>query len=102
MWNRIILAFVGGSIITVGIFLGMSQIAELFSRRDPTKYFQIDFIPPPSGRRLPNLPLPQSQPSRANVDVLRTDEAEIEAAPSFAPEEPARLGPRLRLEDTDN
>ncbi len=99
MLNRLFLAFVGGSLITIGMFLGMSEIVEMFNQRDPTRYFQVDFIQGPGGRRLPNLPLPESQPSRATLDRLTTDDPDIEAAPSFTPSEALPSGPRLQLDE---
>lgn len=101
MWNRLVIAIVGASIITVGMFLGMSRIVAIFRQRDPTQYFQIrDFIPAPKGRRLPNLNLPESQPARAKTDSLKPGETAIEAEPSFSPEQSPRTGPRLRLDES--
>lgn len=66
------------------MFLGMSEVVELFERRDPTRYFEIvDFIPASKERRLPNLVLPEAQPARAVVDQPASERALVDAVPDF-------------------
>jgi hypothetical protein len=85
MFYRLFCAFIGASVITITMFLGMSEIVELFEQRDPARYFQIvDFIPSSGARRRPDLVLPESQPSRPRVDQEPGGRAVIEAEPSFS------------------
>ncbi len=65
---RILIASIGGAIITVSILLGMSEIAAKFRERDPTQYFRIvDFIPAPDGWRRPEFRDPTLPPERAQL-----------------------------------
>ena len=65
---RIVIASIGGAIITVSILLGMSGIAEKFRERDPTRYFRIvEFIPAPDGWRRPEFRDPTLPPERAQL-----------------------------------
>jgi len=81
--------------ITIALFLGMSEVVDTFGQRDPTRYFQIvDFIPSSKERRLPTLVLPESQPDRATVDQPATERAVIDATPNFTDRDSAPIGPR--------
>ena len=65
---RILIASIGGAIITVSILFGMSEIAAKFRERDPTRYFRIvDFIPAPDGWRRPEFRDPTLPPERAQL-----------------------------------
>lgn len=65
---RLLIACIGGAIITLSILLGMSGIAEKFRERDPTRYFRIvDFIPAPDGWQRPEFTDPTLPPERAQL-----------------------------------
>ena len=65
---RLLIASIGGAIITLSILLGMSGIAEKFRERDPTRYFRIvDFIPAPDGWQRPEFRDPTLPPERAQL-----------------------------------
>lgn len=83
---RILIASVGGAIITVSILFGMSEIAAKFRERDPTRYFRIvDFIPAPDGWQRPEFRDPTLPPERAQLPyedegaavAVETPEADI-------------------------
>lgn len=66
--TRILIASIGGAIITVSILFGMSEIAAKFRERDPTRYFRIvDFIPAPDGWQRPEFRDPTLPPERAQL-----------------------------------
>ena len=65
---RLVIASIGGAVITISILLGMSEIAVKFRERDPTRYFRIvDFIPAPDGWRRPEFRDPTLPPERAQL-----------------------------------
>lgn len=79
---RILIASIGGAIITVSILYGMSGIAAKFRERDPTRYFSIvDFIPAPDGWRRPEFRDPTLPPERAQLPYEGEDAAIAVEAP---------------------
>ncbi len=65
---RLVIASIGGAIITISILLAMSEIAAKFRERDPTRYFRIvDFIPAPDGWQRPEFRDPTLPPERAQL-----------------------------------
>ena len=69
---RILTALAGATVITVSIFLVMAQVAKSFGKRDPTRYFSVDFISGSDERRKPQLPrLPKLPPERARLEYER-------------------------------
>jgi hypothetical protein len=65
---RLLFAVIGAAAITIGMLLGMNEIAKKFRERDPTRYFSVtDFIPA-EGIRKPRLaPTPEAQPERPSA-----------------------------------
>lgn len=80
---RLIIASIGGAIITLSILLGMSGIAEKFRERDPTRYFRIvDFIPAPDGWQRPEFRDPTLPPERAQLPYEESGAAVAVEPPS--------------------
>lgn len=79
MLPRILTAVVGGSAITIGMLLGMTEATRHFKDMDPNRYFSIvDFIPAPEGSRMPKPPpAPAAQPGRPSLDYERREDARV-------------------------
>ena len=46
MLGRLLIATIGGAVITVGMLFGMNEVAELFTQRSPDLYYRVmDYIP---------------------------------------------------------
>ena len=68
MLKRYSVAFVGATVVTVILILGMSEVAKLFERTDSQVYMRVmDFIPGSGARRLPDKRMPEAQPDRTQV-----------------------------------
>ena len=66
--TRLVIASIGGALITITILLGMSEVAQKFRERDPTRYYRIvDFIPAPDGWRRPEFRDPTLRPERTQL-----------------------------------
>ncbi|WP_428102765.1 hypothetical protein [Candidatus Rariloculus sp.] len=66
--TRLVIASIGGALITFTILLGMSEVAQKFRERDPTRYYRIvDFIPAPDGWRRPEFRDPALPPERTQL-----------------------------------
>lgn len=65
---RLPLAVLGAAAITIGLLLGMNEIAKKFRERDPTRYFTVTEFIPAEGIRKPRLARnPEAQPERPSV-----------------------------------
>lgn len=101
MWQRFLIASVGGAAITLAMFYGMSEVAEMFTRRSPALYYRVmDFIPGPAGPRRPALVLPEDPPDRPRIEAPARESIVIEATPEFTVA-PGAAAPSLHLEETD-
>jgi len=71
---RILIALVGASAITIGLLLGMNEVAESLRERDGTKFFRInDIVVSPSGRSRPARPsAPERPPDRLTPQLPRS------------------------------
>ncbi len=72
MIPRLLLAALGGMVITIGLLLFMDDVTNRYLLRDPTQYFRItDYFPAPDrGRLLPDLPVvPENAPDRPQFEV---------------------------------
>ena len=70
MLQRYSIATAGALVVTVALMLGMSHIAEYFTRPDSQVYLRVmDVIPGSGERRLPDRRMPESQPKRARLEV---------------------------------
>lgn len=104
MWNRLILAGVGAAAITIAMLLGMSEVVELFTQRDPTRYYRVtDFIPGAGGRRRPELVLPEVQPRRATIEHDISGQSSIDELPNFNASGAISATPQpLRLDEPES
>ena len=98
MWLRLLIAAIGGSTITFTMFYGMSEVAEIFTRRSPDLYYQVmDFIPGTGGPRRPQLILPEDQPDRPRIEFEPGGTIVIDATPQFT-DDASVAAPPLKLD----
>ncbi|MFO7286175.1 MAG: hypothetical protein LOD94_00685 [Gammaproteobacteria bacterium] len=78
MIPRYLVAFVGASLITSAMLLGMNEVARRLKERDPTQYFQISsFIPAPEDRRPRRPPAPQARPELPQIEYATPLDADV-------------------------
>lgn len=93
MVPRLLIAIVGGGLITSAMLIGMSQFAQRFKERDATEYFQISsFMPAPEGGRPARPPAPATPPDRPRVEYRQPQRDTQVPVPTPAVE-PERLSP---------
>jgi hypothetical protein len=85
MIPRVVTAFIGASLITFWMFLGMSEVSKWFKERDPTQYFRVtQFIPQDTSRRPRRFLVPRAQPERVVITADETERALIPVEPRFS------------------
>ena len=91
MISRLLVAAIGGLVITIGLLLFMDDVTNRYLMRDATRYFRItDYIPAPDrGRQLPDVPVaPEAAPNRPEFDYPQEEEQpEGDTPPREGPEE---------------
>lgn len=92
---RLVIAFIGGTAVTIALLLLMNEATKHFKDRDPTRYFGIvDFIPAPEGGLPRPPPAPRAQPERAQLPYDRSGDAALPLdRPSVQDEQPERAVP---------
>lgn len=99
MWQRFLIAAIGAAAITLGLFYGMSEVAQLFTRRSPDFYYRVmDFIPGPDGPQRPRLVLPEIPPDRPQLEFEPGAAVKLETTPQFS-DDPGVAAPAPRLEE---
>jgi hypothetical protein len=99
MWQRFLIAAIGGAAITFGIFYGMSEVAQLFTQRSPDFYYRVmDFIPGADGPRRPRLVLPETPPDRPQFEFEPGEAVRLDTTPRFS-DDPGVAAPPPRLEE---
>ena len=76
------LAGAGAAIVTVGMFLGMSEVTKILNQDDMSRYLRVFDVITNREPRRPELRLPNAQPARTAVEV-QLDRTRIEATPAF-------------------
>jgi hypothetical protein len=82
MMKRLLFAAAGAAIVTVGMFLGMSEVTKILDQGDMSRYLRVFDVITSREPRRPQLHLPENQPARTAVEV-ELGRTRIEAAPEF-------------------
>jgi hypothetical protein len=102
MLKRLSYAFVGASIVTFVLILGMSEIAKYFERPDSVEVYMrvMDFIPGSGARRLPDRRMPEAAPERARVGSgeITTQQLEEFQLPAEFEQETQDIDVRVELD----
>jgi len=88
MIPRYLAAFVGASLVTSAMLLGMNEVARRLKDRGPTQYFRISsFVPAPESRRPVRPPAPQTRPELPQIEYTTPRDAGVPlSAPTVDPE----------------
>lgn len=92
---RFAIAAVGGTVITVGILLMMSDFTARLREQDTLRYFPItDFIPATGVRRPEPPPVPELPPQRPRAQYQRSADRLLTTPPPVV-DQPVLRGPSL-------